>query len=324
MSGRVHDVFISYSSKDKAIADAVCAKLESRRIRCWIAPRDIPPGVEYGQALIHALNGSRVFVLVFSSWANASKHVAREVERACDKELAILPFRVEDVKVSSRLEYYLSLTHWLDAITPPLDARLDQLADAVGRLLAVPGAAATDATAADAHADRPIIHMGSGISTREVAAGRAPSHPEQGGAPRPGPASGATVSDVFGRRAGLAERIIEGGGMRATQRRFGYVNLSLPGAAVFAQLHPQPDGIGLVLARRNASVPATPFKEIPVASLTGYRGPNTRWLDGSGHPYERKGPAIAFLIPDAVAELSDDADEWECIAGLLAHAKTLA
>lgn len=32
-----HNVFISYSSKDKTIADAVCAGLEMEKIRCWIA-----------------------------------------------------------------------------------------------------------------------------------------------------------------------------------------------------------------------------------------------------------------------------------------------
>ncbi|NQT71340.1 MAG: toll/interleukin-1 receptor domain-containing protein [Chloroflexi bacterium] len=35
-----HDVFISYSTNDKTVADAVCATLESQKIRCWIAPRD--------------------------------------------------------------------------------------------------------------------------------------------------------------------------------------------------------------------------------------------------------------------------------------------
>src|SRR5665648_437323 len=31
-----HDVFISYSHRDKAVADAVCAGLEAARIRCWV------------------------------------------------------------------------------------------------------------------------------------------------------------------------------------------------------------------------------------------------------------------------------------------------
>ena len=36
-----HDVFVSYSHHDKAQADAVCATLEAKGIRCWIAPRDV-------------------------------------------------------------------------------------------------------------------------------------------------------------------------------------------------------------------------------------------------------------------------------------------
>ena len=130
-----HDVFISYSSKDKAIADSVCATLEGRRIRCWIAPRDITPGVPYGEALIDALAASRLLVLVFSAYANISSQVAREVERACSKGLVIVPFRIEDVPMSKEMEYYLSKQHWLDALTPPLEQHLAYLADTVKMLL---------------------------------------------------------------------------------------------------------------------------------------------------------------------------------------------
>ena len=70
-----HDLFISYSAKDKPIADAVCAALEAERIRCWIAPRDVLPGVPYGEVLIEAINESRVMLLVFSSHSNESPQV---------------------------------------------------------------------------------------------------------------------------------------------------------------------------------------------------------------------------------------------------------
>jgi len=32
-----HDVFISYATQDKTTADALCATLEGRGVRCWIA-----------------------------------------------------------------------------------------------------------------------------------------------------------------------------------------------------------------------------------------------------------------------------------------------
>ena len=49
------DVFISYSSADKPTADAACAVLERAGVRCWIAPRDIGPGEEWGSAILEAL-----------------------------------------------------------------------------------------------------------------------------------------------------------------------------------------------------------------------------------------------------------------------------
>src|SRR6185312_14391296 len=129
------DVFISYSSRDKPAADAVCATLEGRGIRCWIAPRDILPGTEWGASIVSAIDSSKVMVLVFSASANASQQVRREVERAVNKGLIIVPLRIEDVLPAESLEYFLGTPHWLDAMTPPLEHHLEYLADSVAFLL---------------------------------------------------------------------------------------------------------------------------------------------------------------------------------------------
>jgi hypothetical protein len=130
-----HDVFISYSSKDKPTADAACAVLESKGIRCWIAPRDITPGADWGEAIIDGINGARVFVLVFSSNANSSQQIKREVERAVNHGLPIIPLRIEDVQPGKSLEYFLSMPHWLNALTPPLEKHLNYLAEVVRHIL---------------------------------------------------------------------------------------------------------------------------------------------------------------------------------------------
>jgi formylglycine-generating enzyme required for sulfatase activity len=132
-----HDVFISYSQRDKTVADAVCATLERRKIRCWIAPRDVPPAKPWTAALMDAIGESHVFVLVFSDGSNRSKHVIREVGEAVERGILILPFRIEDVQPSKELRYYIQSIHWLDALTPPLERSLDKLADAVQALLSV-------------------------------------------------------------------------------------------------------------------------------------------------------------------------------------------
>lgn len=131
-----HEVFISYSSHDKNVADAVCAALEARKIRCWIAPRDALPGAPYGEELVNAISASRVLVLIFSASADASPQVLREVERAASKGIPILPLRIEDVKPTHAMEYFISASHWLDALTPPLERHLPKLANTVERLLA--------------------------------------------------------------------------------------------------------------------------------------------------------------------------------------------
>ena len=143
-----HDVFISYSAHDKPAADAICAKLESRGIRCWIAPRDIKPGMTYGGAIIDSIDAARVMVLLFSADAGRSPQVMREVEHAVHKELVIVPVRLEDVRPSGDFEYFLSTPHWLDAITPPFDQHLDSVADSVGYWLGK--------TASDGAPSRPV------------------------------------------------------------------------------------------------------------------------------------------------------------------------
>jgi hypothetical protein len=129
------DVFISYASKDKIVADAVCARLEAAGIRCWIAPRDIVAGTSYGEAIIDAIHGAKVMVLVFSSSANASGHIPKEVERAVSSGVAILPFRIEDVAPGKSLDYFIGSVHWLDAMTPPMEKHLDLLAATVHKLI---------------------------------------------------------------------------------------------------------------------------------------------------------------------------------------------
>ncbi len=130
-----HDVFISHSSKDKTVADAICATLEKNNLRCWVAPRDILPGKSWPAAIVEAIETSRVMVVIVSTDSNASDQVVRELERAVNKNVIIVPFRIHDITPNKSLEYFLGCPHWLDAINPPLQQHIDQLATTIARLL---------------------------------------------------------------------------------------------------------------------------------------------------------------------------------------------
>jgi len=132
------DAFISHSSKDKTMADAICAKLEQAGIRCWIAPRDVAPGKTWSGEILKAIDRCKVMVLVFSANANESAQIVREVEAAVHRSKPILPLRIEDILPSDEMAYFMNSVHWLDAITEPLEAHLDQLVQAVSSLLDKP------------------------------------------------------------------------------------------------------------------------------------------------------------------------------------------
>ncbi len=150
-----HDVFISHSSNNRTVANAVCAALESIGIRCWIAPRDVLPGRSYSGEITRAIQQSRAFVLIFSEHSNNSEQVLREVQLAANSRLHIVQFRIDAVVPSDDLEYYLSGPHWLDAVTPPLDAHLEQLKSSMKALLSLPRA--TEPDTAPTSAPEPAI-----------------------------------------------------------------------------------------------------------------------------------------------------------------------
>src|SRR5438094_3913956 len=133
-----HYVFLSHSVKDKAVADAIVARLEADSLTCWIAPRDVVPGADWGEPIIDAIESSRIMILIFSRNADASPQIKREVERAVNKGVYIIPFRVDDIPPTKSLEYFISTSQWMDAFSPPLERHLNNLEKTVKAVLKSP------------------------------------------------------------------------------------------------------------------------------------------------------------------------------------------
>jgi len=134
-----YEVFISHSNKDKAVAEAVLAKLEANGIKCWIAPRDILAGKGYAGAIIDAIRKCPIMVFIFSAISNDSQYVMRELDSAIDENMRIIPFRIEDVQPSDSIKFYIKTAHWLDALPEPKDEHFEELAKTVKQHLAEKG-----------------------------------------------------------------------------------------------------------------------------------------------------------------------------------------
>ncbi|MCK9638967.1 MAG: toll/interleukin-1 receptor domain-containing protein [Prolixibacteraceae bacterium] len=132
----MHDIMISYSSKDKSIADAVCNNLETNGIRVWMASRDIKAGASYPTAILEGIKTCSIIVLVFTSNSNKSEWVPKEIERGVHYGKIIIPFKIEEVSpINSDIELCTCTQHWLDALTPPLEVNIAKLVVTIKKLL---------------------------------------------------------------------------------------------------------------------------------------------------------------------------------------------
>jgi len=114
-----HDVFVSYSSIDQKIVEGLSAYLEQNGIRCFVAYRDIPPGVVWAAKIPDAIIGTKMTVVVFSDNFNSSPQTDREIEICMNEGKKILPFRIQNSKYTGAKSYFLTNLHHIDAFPEP-------------------------------------------------------------------------------------------------------------------------------------------------------------------------------------------------------------
>ncbi|HEY4406206.1 MAG TPA: toll/interleukin-1 receptor domain-containing protein [Xanthobacteraceae bacterium] len=127
-------IFISYSSKDQKIAEAICRALEARGFDCWIAARNVGPGENFQEAIVKALRGARLMLLVFTSNANNSNEIKKEVVLAGRHHVTVVPVRVEDVIPNDALAYEFATRQWIDLFTD-WEREIERLVTQIGSIL---------------------------------------------------------------------------------------------------------------------------------------------------------------------------------------------
>jgi tetratricopeptide (TPR) repeat protein len=126
-------VFVSYATADRKRALAVCEAIEDRGTGCWISTRDVAPGENYQEAIVHAIRNARAVVLVFSEAANSSNEIKKEVSLASRYEVPVIALRLKDIEPSDAFAYELSTRQWIDAFAG-WDKAIDLLVGRIGQL----------------------------------------------------------------------------------------------------------------------------------------------------------------------------------------------
>lgn len=164
-----HAVFLSHSSSEAKQTELLCTKLEAAGIKCWKASRDIVPGQVWSEAIVEAIESSKAVVVVFTNAANSSAQVLREVEIAVGNGLPIIPMRLEKIRPSNAMRYFLCVPHWLDAYEPPLETHCDTLIEVIRGVLSTPSDKATGRTVgAQTYGDAGNLNPGDVLFDRYV------------------------------------------------------------------------------------------------------------------------------------------------------------
>ena len=129
-------VFISYSTKDVAVANQVVSFLESRGYPCWIAPRNISSGGDYTDMINDAIRDCRALVLVMSSHSVQSQWVKKELATAVSFNRTIIPFRISSVQLTGGLQFLLNNVQWIDATIGPAATHFPKIIKGIEREVA--------------------------------------------------------------------------------------------------------------------------------------------------------------------------------------------
>ena len=127
-------IFISYSSKDRDIAETICQALEVRGQNCWIACRDVGAGENFQEAIVRQLRSAKVMLLVFTSNANNSDEIKKELVLAGRHQVTVVPVRVEDVVPNDAFTYEFATRQWVD-LFKDWEREIELLATRIGHIL---------------------------------------------------------------------------------------------------------------------------------------------------------------------------------------------
>jgi eukaryotic-like serine/threonine-protein kinase len=93
----MNDIFISYDSADRAIAQKFADALESRGWSVWW-DREIPLGKAFDQVIEEELNAARCVIVLWSNQSVQSRWVKTEAAAAADRD-CLLPVLIEDIAI---------------------------------------------------------------------------------------------------------------------------------------------------------------------------------------------------------------------------------
>jgi hypothetical protein len=166
-------IFICFSSKDEAVAREVVEFLEADGLKCWISLRDVPPGQNYQESIVSAIEAAQGIVFLFSEHSSRSLEIKKELSIGGSISAPVFPLRLSPIAPSGALRYELAIRQWID-IFPHRQHALGKLAETIKTTINAPaGTEPSDVVLTHAQQARPKA-LARGPTAKTRAAPREP------------------------------------------------------------------------------------------------------------------------------------------------------
>lgn len=124
-----HIIAVTYAPPDQAAAETIAARLDARRMPCWIAPRDLPAGRDAAAATAAAFGDAQLVLAAVSRHSEGAAGQMAQLQRAIEARQPVLALRIENVELPAALAELLRHATLIDAFALGLDEHADRLAD---------------------------------------------------------------------------------------------------------------------------------------------------------------------------------------------------
>ncbi len=108
------DIFISYSRKDEKVVVYFCRLFSVQRWSVWRDKEKILCGDRFDKEIQEAIQNCKVVVYFSSEESNKSKYVEEEIVYAQKSGKTIIPIKLKEAKLNSKIESIIGLTNYLD------------------------------------------------------------------------------------------------------------------------------------------------------------------------------------------------------------------
>ncbi|WP_458403206.1 toll/interleukin-1 receptor domain-containing protein [Methanobrevibacter sp.] len=120
-----HGVFICYDERDRDAADAIYNILKDNGIDSWYKHDEMSEGDPVDK-ITSAIENCETFLLILSKNSKDTNYVITETDIAFSREIPIIVFNIDDVKLTGNMEYILQTPIWLNSF-PDCKMQLETL-----------------------------------------------------------------------------------------------------------------------------------------------------------------------------------------------------